>query len=243
MGQFRADVKLMSFRRRWQALGLPLQLVLWGWVMVWSTVSGRLDLLLRAIYHPVVGIGGALLMALGLLQCLVVWQGRASDRLLSQPLPRGWWLSVLMAVLVLLLPPEPSFSDLASSRPSSLPEAPQLAFVLPPEQRTLTEWVRLLRTQPDPSLHEGAPLSISGFVFQPAEGPPQLARLMVRCCLADASPSGLPVVWPQDFTPNTDTWLQIKGTMVVVEVNGEVRNAVKPTQITAIPRPARPLEP
>ena len=46
------------------------------------------------------------------------------------------------------VPPSPSFSDLASNRPQGLPDPPELAFVLPPEQRNLTEWVRLLRSQP-----------------------------------------------------------------------------------------------
>ena len=242
----------MSIRRHWLSLRLPLVLLLWGWVMVWSTVSGRLDLLLRAVYHPVVAIGGVLLMLIGALQMRVVLRGQAvrgqevrgqEVRVASQPLPRGWLLVVATAVALLLLPPRPSFNDLAVSRPSALPEAPRLAFVLPPEQRTLTEWVRLLRTQPDPSLHTGAPVSISGFVFQRPGETPQLARLMVRCCLADATPSGLPVQWPKDFTPTIDAWLQIKGTMVEETINGEVRNAVKPTEIKAIPRPARPLEP
>ena len=236
-------MKSMSLHRAWLVLRLPLQLVLWGWVMVWSTWSGRLDLLLRAVYHPVVGVGGVLLMVLGGLQLRLAWRDRASHRLISQSLPRGWLLSVVMAMVVLALPPQPSFSDLASSRPSSLPEAPRLTFVLPPEQRTLTEWVRLLRTQPDPSLHEGAPLSITGFVFQPPEGPPQLARLMVRCCLADATPTGLPILWREVDRYKPDTWLRIRGTMAVDQVDGVPRNVVKPSEVTVIPRPARPLEP
>ena len=69
----------MSLRRRWLLCRLSLQLMLWGWVMVWSTWSGRLDLLLRAVYHPVVGVGGALLMALGVLQFRLAWRQRASD--------------------------------------------------------------------------------------------------------------------------------------------------------------------
>lgn len=235
-------MNVMSVRRHWLLLQAPLVLLLWGWVMVWSTLSGRLDLLLRAMYHPVVAIGGVLLMLIGCLQMRLVLRGQAV-RVASQPLPRGWRLVVVTAAAILLLPPRPSFNDLAISRPSALPETPRLAFVLPPEQRTLTEWVRLLRTQPDPSLHAGAPVSISGFVFQRPNEAPQLARLMVRCCLADATPSGLPVQWPEGFTPTTDTWLEIKGTMVEEETNGEVRNAVKATQITVIPRPARPLEP
>ena len=149
-------------------------------------------------------------MALGVLQLRLAWRQRASDRLVAQPLPKGWLLSVVMAVVVLALPPQPSFSDLASSRPSSIPEAPRLTFVLPPVQRTLTEWVRLLRTQPDPSLHEGAPLSITGFVFQPPEGPPH-ARLMVRC-LVDATPTGCRCNGEKrDACPRH--WLRIRGTM------------------------------
>ena len=95
----------MSLRRRWLLCRLPLQLMLWGWVMVWSTWSGRLDLLLRAVYHPVVGVGGALLMALGVLQLRLAWRQRASDRLVAQPLPKGWLLSVVMAVVVVAWPP------------------------------------------------------------------------------------------------------------------------------------------
>ena len=91
-----------------------------------------------------------------------------------------------MAVAILLVPPAPSFSDLVASRPDSLPEAPQLSFFLPPEQRTLTEWVRLLRSQPDPELHAGDPVRISGFVLErpgetPEIGPPHGALLPRGC--------------------------------------------------------------
>lgn len=68
--------------------------------------------------------------------------------------------------------------------------------MLPPAQRSLTDWVRLLRSEPDPRLYAGDPVRISGFVL-PIEGEePHLARLLVRCCLVDAVPVGLPVRWP-----------------------------------------------
>ena len=43
----------------------PLVLLLWGWLLVWSSVSARLDLLLNAVFHPVVAIAGVVLMVLG----------------------------------------------------------------------------------------------------------------------------------------------------------------------------------
>ena len=215
----------------------PLVLALWGWVLVWSSLSSRLDLLLNAAFHPVVAIAGVVLMLLGLMQL------RPSARRRRTVSPFGWLLSALMAMLILVIPPEPSFSDLAASRPDSLPAAPTLSFFLPPEQRTLTEWVRLLRSQPDPELHAGDPVKISGFVLDRPGEPLQLARLTVRCCLADATPAGLPVDWPADADPQADQWLEIEGTMAVQERNGVPVSVVKPNRLTVIPRPERPLEP
>lgn len=215
----------------------PLVLLLWGWVLVWSSVSARLDLLLNAIFHPVVAIAGVVLMVLGALQL------RFASRSKTSPAPLSWLISVAVACLVLLFPPSPSFSDLASNRSDNLPEAPRLSFFLPPEQRTLTEWVRLLRGQPDPNLHAGDPVRISGFVLQRPGMQTQLARLTVRCCLADATPAGLPIEWPENADPKPDQWLAIEGTMTTQTQDGLLINVVKPTTIQSIPRPERPLEP
>ena len=59
--------------------------------------------------------------------------------------PWTWFAGAVMALLVLAIPPNPSFSDLASTRPEGA-EPPDLAFVLPPAA-PLTEWVRLMRAQ------------------------------------------------------------------------------------------------
>ena len=115
--------------------------------------------------------------------------------------------------------------------------------MLPPEQRSLTEWVRLLRSQPDPQLVDGNPVNISGFVWRQPEGPPLIARLTVRCCLADATPAGLAVAWPADAEPKANQWLAIQGRMTVAPRNGEATAVVVPTVIKPIPRPERPLEP
>jgi uncharacterized repeat protein (TIGR03943 family) len=152
-------------------------------------------------------------------------------------------LSGVLAIAVLLVPPNPSFSDLASNRNSDLGSDVELDFLLPPGQRSLTDWVRLLRSQPDPQLYDGDPVRISGFVLTQPDGPPQLGRLLVRCCLADATPIGLPVRWPKGFTAQADQWLAIEGRMGVENEAGQQRSVVLPERIRAIPRPPRPLEP
>ena len=213
-----------------------LLLILWGWMVIWSVLSGRLDLLLRGVFHSLVGASGAVLIAAGLLLVIGHRRRREATRW-------PWLISAALGCLVLLIPPNPSFSDLASNRPQGLPEPTELAFVLPPEQRSLTEWVRLLRSQPDPQLVDGNPVNISGFVWKQPKGPPLIARLTVRCCLADATPAGLAVAWPEDAEPKANQWLAIQGRMTVAQRNGEATAVVVPTVIKPIPRPERPLEP
>ena len=217
------------------ALIRPLALALWGAVLLVSTLTGRLELLLRGVFHPLVGLSGVVLLAIALQQAL---QGRHERRW-----NRSWALSGVLAIAVLLVPPNPSFSDLASNRNSDLGSEVELDFLLPPGQRSLTDWVRLLRSQPDPQLYDGDPVRISGFVLTQPDGPPQLGRLLVRCCLADATPIGLPVRWPKGFTAQADQWLAIEGRMGVENEAGQQRSVVLPERIRAIPRPARPLEP
>ncbi|MEB3265452.1 MAG: TIGR03943 family protein [Cyanobacteriota bacterium] len=227
------------------ALSRGLALGLWAAVLLRSAGDGRLDLLLRAQYHPLVVLAGGLLAALAVAQLLVALGWRR--RRVADP---GRWPATLatagVAVLLLALPPDPSFADLAARRPQDLVAAESgLNFVLPPLQRSLTDWVRLLREQPDPRLYDGDAVRVSGFVLPVSGEPPRLARLLVRCCLADAAPVGLPVAWPADRPwPPADQWLAVEGVMRQVRsADGQARLVIVPSQIRRIPRPARPLEP
>ena len=214
-----------------------LALALWAVVLLQSSVDGRLDLLLRAAFHPLVSAAGGVLLVLALLQVL------AAVRVGESGGQRDGRLSLATAAIALLLilwPPNPSFADLASQRPGDDTASESLSFVLPPAQRSLTDWVRLLRSQPDPQLFDGDPVRISGFLLPVPGQPPQIARLLVRCCLADATPVGLPVRWPSDQPlPQAYQWLAIEGTMAA---DGD-QLVVVPAVIRPIPRPARPLEP
>ncbi|MEB3351181.1 MAG: TIGR03943 family protein [Cyanobacteriota bacterium] len=226
------------------ALNRSLALGLWALVLLRSASDGRLDLLLRAVYHPLVALAGGLLLALALLQLAVAlrWQAAIQER--GQG--RLTLATAAVALALLVVPPAPSFADLAARRPPD-PVAAEagLSFVLPPAERSLTDWVRLLREQPDPRLHDGDPVRVSGFVLPVAGEAPQLARLLVRCCLADAAPVGLAVRWPAGQPwPPADRWLAIEGVMRQGRArDGSPRVEIEARRVRAIPRPARPLEP
>jgi len=215
---------------------------LWAAVLLRSSVDGRLDLLLRAAFHPLVLLAGFALLLIALLQLVLGLKQRQADgeRTGLRRDRRQALFSGAIAVLLLAFPPAPSFADLARQRPADDTASESLSFVLPPAQRSLTDWVRLLRHQPDPQLHAGDPVRISGFVLPVPGQQPQLARLLVRCCLADATPVGLPVRWPSSAPPPAaDTWLAIEGRM---QADGD-QLVVVPERIRPIPRPPRPLEP
>jgi uncharacterized repeat protein (TIGR03943 family) len=230
------------------ALWRGAALALWSLLLLRSAADGRLDLLLRAAFHPLVAFGGVALAALALAQLAQARPGTAGARERARAPER--WLALataLLTVAVMVWPPAPSFAELASQRPRDQTADEELAFVLPPAQRSLTDWVRLLRAQPDPRLFAGDPVRISGFVLPIPGETAQVARLLVRCCLADASPVGLPVRWAAlGPAPAADQWVAIEGVMAVEaapEGGGTERLVVVPRAIRPIPRPARPLEP
>jgi len=257
-----------------------LALGLWALVLLRSCVDGRLDLLLRRSFHPLVALSGVVLLLLALLQARWAFgstaeapSGRppqtrppktgplaaapraaasqdelpARSRRLNPAERRDGWTALataLLAALLLALPPNPSFADLAAQRPRDEGSAGELSFVLPPAQRSLTDWVRLLRSQPDPALFDGDPVRISGFVLPMPNQPPQLARLLVRCCLADATPVGLPVRWPAGRPPpEADQWLAIEGRMALEPGPSGASLVVVPSTVQSIARPRYPLEP
>ena len=215
----------------------PFVLGLWGAVLLQAWGSGRLNLLLQADFHWLVLVSGLLLLALAGLAA------RFAPRRRSGRTPA--LVMLLAAPLVLLIPPRPSFSTLAANRSSGAleGESETLTFLSPPEQRSLTDWVRLLRSQPDPELYRGDPVRISGFVMPTPQAAPVLARLTVRCCLADATPVGIPVIWPEGESLKADEWLAVGGEMGVERMNGVLRSVVIADTVEPIPKPKRPFEP
>ena len=215
----------------------PFVLGLWGAVLLQAWGSGRLNLLLQSDFHWLVLVSGLLLLALAGLAA------RFAPKRRSGRTPA--LVMLLAAPLVLLIPPRPSFSTLAANRSSGAlgGESETLTFLSPPEQRSLTDWVRLLRSQPDPELYRGDPVRISGFVMPTPQAAPVLARLTVRCCLADATPVGIPVIWPEGESLKADEWLAVSGEMGVERVGGVLRSVVIADRVQPIPKPNRPFEP
>jgi uncharacterized repeat protein (TIGR03943 family) len=218
---------------------LPLFILgLWGVVFLKCWADGRLNILLHSIFHWLIFATGIALILLALVG--LRWLPQTGKKC-------SYWSIILLIITglaLILFPPRPSFSTLAANRSNIELGDSELSFFSAPEQRSLTDWVRLINSYPDPELYAGDPVLVSGFVLATPAGPPEIARLLVRCCLADATPVGLPVSWPKNQPwPKPDQWLQIKGVMAVESHHGALRAVLIAKKIKQIKAPIRPLEP
>ena len=216
----------------------PFVLGLWGAVLLQAWGSGRLNLLLQADFHWLVLVSGLLLLALaGLAAALCPETPQRPHACAGDAAGRTAGAADSAAPLVLNPGGQPQQWRALEG------ESETLTFLSPPEQRSLTDWVRLLRSQPDPELYRGDPVRISGFVMPTPQAAPVLARLTVRCCLADATPVGIPVIWPAGASLKADEWLAVSGEMGVERVGGVLRSVVIAETVQPIPKPKRPFEP
>ena len=218
-------------RWRWP----PLALLCCGGTLVHSWFSGRLQLLMAPVFHGLVIGAGLVLLVWGVV-ALAAHQPRRST---------PWRAAVLVictSLLIVLTPPRSSFSTLARHRPPAQLDGLAVGFALPPEQRDLVDWVRLLRGTPQPRLFRGEPVRVEGFVLVTATGERHLAQLLVRCCLADATPVQLAVQWPADAPPpQQDQWVRVEGEMELLDTPDGLQPVVMAHDVTAIPKPPQPF--
>ena len=218
-------------RWRWP----PLALLCCGVMLVHSWSSGRLQLLMAPTFHVLV-IGAGFMLLAGSATALVVDQPRRSTPW------RAVVLVICTSLLIVLAPPRGSFSMLARYRPPARLDGLAAGFALPPEQRDLVDWVRLLRGTPQPRLFHGEPLRVEGFVLVTATGERHLAQLLVRCCLADATPVRLPVQWPADAPPpEQDQWVRVEGEMELLDTPDGMQPVIIAREVTVIAKPRQPF--
>ncbi|MCY3536933.1 MAG: TIGR03943 family protein [Synechococcus sp. SB0673_bin_10] len=211
-----------------------LALLCCGVTLVHSWSSGRLQLLMAPVFHGLV-IGAGLMLLVWSVTALVVDPPRRST---------PWRAAVLVvctSLLMVLAPPRSSFSTLARYRPPARLDGLAAGFALPPEQRDLVDWVRLLRGTPQPQLFRGEPVQVEGFVLVTATGEHHLAQLLVRCCLADATPVWLAVQWPANATPPQDQWVRVEGQMELLDTPSGMQPVVVAHEVTAIAKPRQPF--
>jgi uncharacterized repeat protein (TIGR03943 family) len=250
-----------NLRKSWLDLAATIA---WGVLLLKYAIDGTLYILIHPNYYTLVTVTGVCLVAIGLFQSWRLYQstrkGRTplSDRVEMQHfslLPQGVTTMLLLgtAIAGLIITPRLFTSQAAIQRGISTEsvtvtrnQTKSFRANLKPESKTLVDWVRSLNIYPEPDAYAGQKVNIKGFVLHPKELPTDyltIARFVITCCAADAYPIALPVKFTGDRTTYAqDSWLQVKGKMIVETLAGKRQLVIAATELQPTATPKNPYQ-
>lgn len=112
-----------------------------------------------------------------------------------------------------------------------------------PSERNILDWVRIVNNTPDPTALNGQEANVLGFVYRDprfADNQFMVARFTLTCCVADALAIGIVVVDNNTGQFTQDTWVQVKGSFTVGELDGEAMPVLIADEITPVDAPEQP---
>ena len=108
-------------------------------------------------------------------------------------------------------------------------------------QWTLLQWVTAANVRG--AEVQGREADVIGFVFHDPARPLDgffLARLVIVCCVADGSGISLSVIWPTGAALPLNSWVRVRGTLVMTTLDGRGEPALLATSVEPIPLPQSP---
>lgn len=148
-----------------------------------------------------------------------------------------------------------------TSSPSEINNAVRFESI-DPYHEELTELAKLLYAQPTIPVYsdifsetlgaidlykqqfEGKEISVSGFLYRDDSETPKnafaIGRFLVQCCTADATPFGMLVDSGKLKSLPTDTWIEVRGKLQVVQYKGQEMMQIRAEAITPIAQPTTP---
>lgn len=167
------------------------------------------------------------------------------------------WVGLLIVSLPMLLgwlvPPQPLGAAAVSNREINIGTGSSLSSVAAPGrdntmglvigEKNILDWLRDFQSSPDPAVFNGQEVHVIGFVYRDdrfADDQFMVARFTVSCCVADASPIGLIVRWPETAELPTDQWVDVTGHFEVGTFNGITMPILVADELTPTDPPAQP---
>lgn len=157
-----------------------------------------------------------------------------------------WWALLLVALPALLgwlVPPRPLGAQAMGNRElvvSGLTASADVSVLTrASEERDILDWLRAFDAQ-GVAAFDGQAASLLGFVYHPSDLPSeqfQISRFVVVCCVADAAPVGLPVLWPDAAAWRDDAWVQVQGRF---GVGADGQPILLAETVTAVDSPQQP---
>lgn len=114
---------------------------------------------------------------------------------------------------------------------------------LAPTSRTILDWVRAFNFESDPTVFDGQPADVIGFVYHDSrlpEGRFLVSRFTVSCCVADAMAIGMAVIWPQAGQLADNSWVRVRGAVQATHFNGQPLPLITADAVDAVAEPDLP---
>jgi uncharacterized repeat protein (TIGR03943 family) len=206
-----------------QAQGVVM--LLFGGAVLRASVTDMYLRYVKEVLQPFLIIASLVLIVAGVMTLWYDWRASRAGAADEHPHgpgahrePRVGWLLVLPVLGLLLVAPPALGSYTASTagmslsddqRISSFPPLPDVPLV----ELTVFDYAARAVWEDGRSL-EGRRVQLTGFLLTDRDGQPQLARLVLSCCAADARPVkvGLDGDIPADLAD--DTWVRVIGSYV-----------------------------
>ncbi len=223
-------------------------------LLVWLIQTGELALLINPRFKSLTELAACLLLAMSVVQATHIVHKPASCCGHSH---NGSLIPFILTLLVAFLIPNTSLDAsvaankglnfrLAADTESALANIPRpLAKTLaaaPVIQVTDINFTEVMfEVTSFPNEYAGKEIEFTGFVLKDASMAPAqfaLARYVIICCSADASPYGLVCTAATAYP--SDTWLTVRGTIQVEKQAKKNMAVVNVTTAKPVPKPARP---
>lgn len=232
-----------------------LMVALWGVLLLKYWLTGELRLLVHPRYFWIIISAGVFLLLIAGFKVAGFRQKRPTNKAqhfnyLPTHLSSG--LLIMVAMLGLITSPQVLNSQAAMQGGitdlsiSTRVQTQAFYGSTRSEEKSLLDWAKTLAVYPEPSAYVGQNANVLGFVVHPSDLPEQyfiITRFVIGHCALDAYPVGLLVQLTQSrqaYPP--DSWLEVEGQMITVDVKGQSQLAVDAKSLKPVPKPKDPYE-
>ena len=181
---------------------------------------------------------------------LLRYSQRQPARPTGELLPRSALFILSLPLLIGLISPEQPLSSASLSTrgvslnaPVSISQKAADSLAVEQDDRTILDWVKLFNYEGDAAAYIGENVNVIGFVYHDPRLPQggfMVSRFIITCCVADAFAVGMPVDWPQEANFNENTWINVQGTLDIMQIGSQTVPMIHASAIEPVSAPEQP---
>lgn len=229
-----------------------------GLLLASKWVQGKLSFYINMRFSP---LTAAAILGLTLMSAAGIWglistlrrrkgHQEAGDEDKSDLLPSTTMVMLTIPLLLGILVPIKALTTqaldtrgMSLSAPASLAQATNRTLTVAADDRTVLDWIKIFNYESDLTPYLQQPANVIGFVYHdPRLGNNQfmVGRFAITCCVADAFAIGMAVDWQDSATLKENTWVNVKGPVDQITIDGQKIPLIHAESVTQVKIPEDP---